>query len=107
MIYGYWNPLPTMAFAVAVAVGLFWMVRMLQRSGRFGSLVTQKSNVHAASRSIAVMLTPPLARRFWEGVAAGVLAGADRARRIYTGNGQVYVLVILYYFIVLYGMSGS
>ena len=105
LIYGYWNPLPTMAFAVAVSAVLFLILRGLQRSGGIGTLAMKEEDFYALCRSIAIVLTPPLARRFWYGAADLVVMGADWARRVYTGNGQLYALLILYYFIVLYGVS--
>jgi hypothetical protein len=107
LIYGHWNPLPTMAFAVAVSAGLWWIVRRLQRSGRIDSVANKEADFYGACRSIAVTLTPPLARRFWRDVSELVVAGAERARLVYTGSGQLYALLIFYYFIVLYAASGG
>jgi hypothetical protein len=66
----------------------------------------EKADVYAASRRIAIVMTPPLARTFWHNVSRLVLAGADGARRVYTGDGQLYAILILFYFIVLYAASG-
>jgi formate hydrogenlyase subunit 3/multisubunit Na+/H+ antiporter MnhD subunit len=107
LIYGSWNPLPTMAFAVAVSAGLWWIVRRLQRSGRIESVISREADLYSTFRTIAQALTPPLARRFWRDLAGLVVASADWARGIYTGNGQLYALMILYYFIVLYAASGG
>jgi formate hydrogenlyase subunit 3/multisubunit Na+/H+ antiporter MnhD subunit len=106
LIYGYWNPLPTMAFAVGFSAALFWIVRWFQRSERIGSLAMKEGDAYAICRSIALALTPPLAWRFWNGALALALAGADSTRRVYTGDGQVYAILILYYFIMLYAASG-
>ena len=112
MIYGYWNPVPTMAIAVAVSVTLFIAVWLLRRSGRIRS-----SGARAAAwsgtaarfynfyKAVFSRLTPPVATAFWEGLAVGTMAFATRARRVYTGDGQTYSLYILYYFVVLYIVS--
>ena len=112
MIYGYWNPVPTMAIAVAVSVALFFAFWLFQRSGRIKSsgaratawsdTATSFYNFYKAAFS---RLTPPVASAFWEGLAVGTMALAARTRRVYTGDGQTYSLYILYYFIVLYIVS--
>ena len=48
-----------------------------------------------------------MGQAFWNGVSAVTLGVADRARRIYTGNGQTYCLYILYYFVFLYIICGG
>ena len=107
LIYGYWNPLPTMGFAIAVAAGLWWIVHVLQRSGRIESVISEGADFYGTSRLIAKAVTPPLARRFWRDLAELVLTSADRVRRVYTGSAQLYALLILYYFIVFYAASGG
>ncbi len=52
-------------------------------------------------------LTPPAATAFWGGLADATTSVAQRARMIYTGNGQAYNLYILYYFIFLYAVAGG
>jgi formate hydrogenlyase subunit 3/multisubunit Na+/H+ antiporter MnhD subunit len=107
LIYGYWNPVPTMAFALAVSVLLWWIVRRLQLSGGVGALAMKEAGFHSLCRSIAIALTPPLARTFWYGAAELAATAADWTRRVYTGSSQFYALLILYYFIVLYSASGG
>jgi NADH:ubiquinone oxidoreductase subunit 5 (subunit L)/multisubunit Na+/H+ antiporter MnhA subunit len=111
MIYGYWNPVPVMAFAVAASAilfGVFWLVR---RPG-----LTEHSDApdarapagfYAYYKPFFATLTPPVARAFWDGLTAGTMALAGRTRLIYTGDGQTYNLYILYYFIVLYVACGG
>src|SRR5262249_35315010 len=108
MIYGHWNPIPVMAIAVLASVILWSMLLLLRRAAWFASLTARTPGGQRAVASDLVfyplfaVLTPPLAPAFWKGVSAATLGIADRARRIYTGNGQVYCMYILYYFIVLY-----
>jgi NADH:ubiquinone oxidoreductase subunit 5 (subunit L)/multisubunit Na+/H+ antiporter MnhA subunit len=116
MIYGYWNPIPTMAFAVAVSAALFVVAWLLHRSGWFtpgdgsgAKAPRADARVDFASfyRGLFAALTPPMALAFWNGVATGTLALADRTRRVYTGDGQTYCLYVVYYFIVVYAAGGG
>jgi hypothetical protein len=54
-----------------------------------------------------VKMTPPLAFDFWNGLAARTGTLADATRKIYTGNGQTYVLYVFYYFVTLYAACAS
>ncbi len=113
MIYGHWNPMPVMALAVVAAVILWAVLLLLQRTGRFDSLIGRTEGGARAAASDLVfyplfaVLTPPMAHTFWNGVSVVTLGIADRTRRIYTGNGQTYCLYILYYFVFLYIMCGG
>jgi hypothetical protein len=40
-------------------------------------------------------------------LSTGTVVFADGTRRLYDGNGQTYVLYIVYYFIALYLVSGG
>jgi hypothetical protein len=116
MIYGYWNPVPTMAVAAAISAALFLGLWFFQRGGRnltaVGGVSRQSTTEAFAGfysyyRPVLGRLTPPLARRFWHGVSVGTLALADGTRKLYDGNGQTYVLYIVYYFIALYLTGGG
>ena len=113
MIYGYWNPMPTMALAVAVSAILFAGFWLLQRGG-VGPIASggrgQAGDVEGGYRfysRLFTAMTPSLAERFWSGLSTGTLLLADRTRRIYTGDGQAYCLYVLYYFIALYVACGG
>ena len=113
MIYGYWNPVPTMAIAVAVSAVLFLAFWLLRRSDSIRSAGTRATawsdtiaSFYAFYKAVFATLTPPLACAFWDGLSAGTMTLADRTRKIYTGDGQPYGLYILYFFIVLYVASG-
>jgi NADH:ubiquinone oxidoreductase subunit 5 (subunit L)/multisubunit Na+/H+ antiporter MnhA subunit len=108
MIYGYWNPVPTMAAAVALSAilfGILWLRRLhsLKAEGRPG----RPLGFYAFYKPSLVKLTPPLAETFWRAVCRFTLALADGMRRIYTGNGQTYVLYVFYYVVVLFGLCLS
>ena len=113
MIYGHWNPVPVMALAVVAALILWVVLLLLQRSGQFDSFTGRAGGSENAGASDLVfyrlfaVLTPLMAHTFWNGVSVVTLGIADRARRIYTGNGQTYCLYILYYFVFLYIICGG
>jgi formate hydrogenlyase subunit 3/multisubunit Na+/H+ antiporter MnhD subunit len=112
MIYGTWNPVPVMAFAVIVSAllcGLFWLV---QRSGWWAAIANveiggMRSSLYNGLKTVFTILTPPWASAFWGGLAAATTASAERIRMLYTGNGQTYCLYILYYFLGLYVAAGG
>jgi formate hydrogenlyase subunit 3/multisubunit Na+/H+ antiporter MnhD subunit len=107
MIYGYWNPLPVMAFAAivsAIIFGLFWFIR---RAGWLFSSQAAPVGLHRFFVRVFAALTPPFATAFWGGLTAGTRSLAQRSRTLYTGNGQTYSLYILYYFLVLYVAGGG
>ena len=110
MIYGYWNPVPVMTYAVAVSAILFAFLWLLQRSGRIDPTVAAARGRQAFydfCRPLFAALTPPLACKFWSGATEGAEQLAGRSRLIYTGNGQTYSLYILYYFFALYALGGG
>src|SRR5215471_15223253 len=112
MIYGYWNPLPVMAFAIIVCwilFGLFWLLR---RGGWWRTTANVESGgapsgLYEVFKTVFATLTPPWAVAAWGGLAAATATAAERIRMIYTGNGQTYNLYILYYFLVLYIAGGG
>jgi hypothetical protein len=113
LIYGYWNPVPTMAVAVAISVILFVVFWLLKRPDSIRSAGTRAAgwgdtvaSFYAFYQSAFATLTPPLARAFWDRSSASMMTLAERTRKIYNGNGQTYSLYILYYFITLYVAGG-
>jgi hypothetical protein len=112
MIYGYWNPLPVMAFAVVASAILFGIVWLLRRASRWpGAHATGTGDWPAARfdffKPIFTVLTPPLAIAFWSEIAGGTSSLAERARMLYSGNGRTYNLYVLYYFLFLYAAGGG
>jgi formate hydrogenlyase subunit 3/multisubunit Na+/H+ antiporter MnhD subunit len=108
MIYGYWNPVPTMLIALAISALLFLIVWLIQRRRGNPKPGLPKPAGLDSFRKIALdRLTPPIARKFWRGVSFTALWLAGRTRLIYTGNGQTYALYVLYYLIALYVASGG
>jgi formate hydrogenlyase subunit 3/multisubunit Na+/H+ antiporter MnhD subunit len=107
MIYGVWNPLPVMAFSVAAAAVLFVLLWLLGRTGWLEQHGRSPADFYDSCRRFFALLTPPWASTFWVGVARTFGALADRARLVYTGDGQTYNLYILSYFLVLYILGGG
>jgi hypothetical protein len=109
MIYGYWNPVPVMVFAVAVSAILFgavWLIGHLGQ-GRETWHRQRSSGFYGFAAKTFAALTPPMAGAFWSGLTAVTMVCADKTRRLYTGNGQTYNLYILYYFLALYVAGGG
>jgi hypothetical protein len=112
MIYGYWNPLPVMAFAVAASAilfGIFWMLRRANvfRSPGADAVIVSPVGSYDYYKPVFVMLTPPWATAFWDGIAAATATLAERIRMLYSGDGRTYNLYILYYFLALYVGCGG
>jgi formate hydrogenlyase subunit 3/multisubunit Na+/H+ antiporter MnhD subunit len=106
LIYATWNPVPVMAFAMVVAAILFGLVWLLQRFRTIDGRVAS-DGIYSFAKTICTALTPPLASRFWQELAAVASLAADRSRRLYTGNGQTYNLYVLYYLLLLYAAGGG
>jgi len=107
MIYGYWNPVPVMAFALAataILFALFWLLH-LKGAPKVAGLST--AGFYDTRSRIFAILTPPWATEFWASVASATSALAGRMRLIYTGNGQTYNLYVLCYFLVVYLLGGG
>ena len=107
MIYGYWNPLPVMAFALAAAavlLGLFWLLHLTGWSKVRGR---PPGGFYDTCGRLTAILTPPCAIAFWAGLAEAISALAGRTRLLYSGNGQTYNLYLLYYFLTLYVAAGG
>lgn len=113
-IYGYWNPVPVMVAAVAVALLLFAVAWLVHRSRPAERGARRKSaargggaRFYAFYRSMIGTFVPPVASAFWTGVSAAAMAAAGGLRMVYTGNGQTYALHVLYYFLALYLAGGA
>jgi formate hydrogenlyase subunit 3/multisubunit Na+/H+ antiporter MnhD subunit len=105
LIYAYWNPVPVMAFAVAVAAAALFALLWLAQ--RMRPLAPRKDGLYAFAQSICAALTPAVASRLWGEAAAVAAFAAERCRRVYTGNGLTYNLAIVYYLLVLYIFGGG
>jgi hypothetical protein len=106
LIYAYWNPVPVMAAAVAIAAILFGILWLLHRSRSINPSAAS-AGLYALAQTICTALTPALATRFWGEMTAMTAFAAERSRSLYTGNGRTYNLYIVYYLIVLYAFGGG
>ncbi len=97
MIYGYWNPMPVMVTAVVIAAVLFAVIWMAYSLRRGSPRSTGPVGLHGFYRPLLEAVSPPVAIAFWDGIAALMGAAGEGVRRIYTGNGQTYVLYVLYF----------
>lgn len=59
-------------------------------------------NLYAGYNKALGILVEPFITRFWTGLSEFIHAISDFIRKIYSGNGQVYIMHILAYIIVLY-----
>ncbi|RDL52399.1 Na(+)/H(+) antiporter subunit A [Ensifer sp. M14] len=101
-IYGYWNPVPVMAFSVAAAAVLLALFLLIYRAGWGRSIPVSTSHFYGFYRLVFAPLVTPVANFVWDGVCSLTIGLAGLVRRIYTGNGQTYALQVLCYVIVLY-----
>jgi formate hydrogenlyase subunit 3/multisubunit Na+/H+ antiporter MnhD subunit len=106
LIYAYWNPLPVMAAAVAIAAILFGLLWLLYRA-RSADPRAASGGLYALAQNFCTALTPALATRFWGEVSAVTAFAAERSRSLYTGNGRTYNLYIVYYLLALYAFGGG
>ncbi len=98
-IYGLWNPMPVMLASLAAAgvLAAVWMMVGLARGGAVGlrlPLVT--------APPLPGWAMPPLARAGWAMVGRGAEALADMARAVYSGDGQVYLMLVVAVFLVIH-----
>jgi NADH:ubiquinone oxidoreductase subunit 5 (subunit L)/multisubunit Na+/H+ antiporter MnhA subunit len=111
LIYGYWDPVPVMAFAASVSTMLFGLIWLLQRGGHRQAIAILESKgrfgFYETLKTVFAALTPPWANVFWGAISAATTTFADQIRLLYTGNGQTYNLYIVFYFLVLYMTGGG
>lgn len=100
MIYGYWNPVPVMAASMAAAGVLFLLAWSVYRFDG-GRAARGFAGFHAYYSRPSPAWAIPVATRAWEGVARLGGTSAGIASGVYTGNGQLYVLVALFYALAL------
>jgi formate hydrogenlyase subunit 3/multisubunit Na+/H+ antiporter MnhD subunit len=111
LIYGYWDPVPVMAFAVSIAamlLGLFWLLQRIVHRRAVPNLESKsRISFYETMKTVFETLTPPWASAFWGVISFATTTFADQIRLLYTGNGQTYNLYIVFYFLVLYMAGGG
>ena len=115
--YGYWRPVSIMIVTGVIFATLFaWLLfvnRKAQKVEQFNIVFAAERpyrpetthfawNFFAPYRKALGFLTLPLVTRFWGATSDLLHSGADILRRLYTGNGQTYVIHLLTFVIVVY-----
>ena len=98
-----------MLVALATSAILFAVAWLLYRGDMLSSFTLDR--FFAFWRGVIARLVPPIATRFWQGIADGARGSAAAVRLVYTGDGQTYALYVLLYFLALYlasiGLTGA
>jgi formate hydrogenlyase subunit 3/multisubunit Na+/H+ antiporter MnhD subunit len=115
--YGYWNGTYVMLITIGIFSILLAIQMLIQRRnkkvGQFNIVYSAERpstpetthyayNFYAHYSKALGFLMVPLVERFWNRVADVVHDTAHTIRQIYTGNGQTYLLHILFFFLVSY-----
>ncbi len=115
--YGYWNGQTIMIIVVAifavVFVWLWFMNRNAQKVKQFniGYAAERPSlpetthfayNFFAPYKKALGFLVAPVITNFWESVAEGYNALAEKIRQLYNGNAQTYAFHIVAFIVIVY-----
>lgn len=115
--YGYWNGTYVMIVVVGIFAILLVVQMLLQRRnkkvGQFnivysGERPSTPETTHTAynfyahySRALGFLMVP-FAERFWEWISDLVHSIAHQLRLLYSGNGQTYLMHIMFFFLLCY-----
>jgi formate hydrogenlyase subunit 3/multisubunit Na+/H+ antiporter MnhD subunit len=115
--YGYWNGTYVMVITIGIFAVLLIVQMLLQRRnkkvGQFnivysGERPSTPETTHYAynfyahySKALGFLMVP-VAEKFWDAVSELVHNTAHKIRQIYDGNGQTYLLHIMFFFLVCY-----
>ncbi len=115
--FGYWSPVSIMLVIGVIFATLFaWLLfvnRKAQKVEQFNIVFAAERpyrpetthfawNFFAPYRKALGFLTEPLVTRFWAAMTDLLHASAELLRRLYTGNGQTYVIHLLAFVVVVY-----
>lgn len=103
-IYGLWNPMPVMLASLAAAGVLAVLWAMVGVTGR---KTVDPRRLLVSAPPLPDRMMPSLARQGWAAVLDGAHRAADAARRVYSGDGQVYLMLVLAMFLVIHLASGG
>jgi len=115
--YGYWNGTYVMIITIGI-FAIFLLVQLLlqlrnKKVGQFnivysGERPSTPETTHTAynfyahySRALGFLMVP-FAERFWDWVSKQVHDIAHQLRQLYNGNGQTYLLHIMFFFLLCY-----
>lgn len=98
-IYAAWWPMPTMlaALGASMVLAVVWLA-----VGLTGRTATGLRAVLVTARPLPAWAMPPLAMRGWAGMWRAAHDAADGARRVYSGDGQVYLMLVLGYILAVF-----
>jgi hypothetical protein len=115
--YGYWNG----TYVMVITIGIFGMLLVVQmllqrrnkKVGQFNIVYSGERpstpetthyayNFYAHYAKALGFLMVPVAERFWDWVSDLVHDIAHQVRQIYNGNGQTYLLHIMFFFLICY-----
>jgi len=119
--FGYWNG-TTVLFVTAGVFGFAFILLMLMKrnntmkAGQFNIVYAAERpsrpelthvgyNFFAHYRKALGTFSFPLVQKFWKGVDDIFHSTADILRKIYTGNGQTYLVHIIVFVIVVYAIA--
>lgn len=101
-IYGYWNPVPVLVASTAAAALLFTLSWLIYRRARSHDTPLGVARFYRFYQGALTPVILPVADAFWNGSSRLAINAAGSMRRLYTGNGQTYLLYVLYYVIAIY-----
>lgn len=101
-IYGYWNPVPVLVASTAAAALLFALSWLIYRRARSYDTPLGVARFYRFYQGALTPVVLPVADAFWNGLSRFAINAAGSIRRLYTGNGQTYLLYVLYYVIAIY-----
>lgn len=115
--YGYWNGtgiMITVGIMFAALLAWLWSLsRKAQKVGQFNIVYSAEAperpetthvsyNMYAGYNKALGWLVAPIFEKFWKTLTEWIHSIADFGRRIYNGNGQLYLTHILVYLLVFY-----
>ncbi len=114
---GYWNGSQIMIIVMGLfALIVLWLImlnRKAQKVKQFNIVYAGERperpetthisyNLYAGYNKAVGFLVNPWITGLWNWISEGVKEIADQIRRIYTGNGQTYILHVITYIVVVY-----
>ncbi len=88
--------------STAAAALLFALSWLFYRSGRGSTVPLGIAPFYRFCQSALAPVVVPLADGFWNGLSRLAVEAGGFVRKLYTGNGQTYLLHVLYYVIAIY-----
>lgn len=118
--FGHWDGLGVlMITGVVFALVFAWLLltnRKTQKVGQFNIVYAAERpsrpelthvgyNFFAHYRKALGVLSKPYAEKFWDGLSGISHSTADFIRKLYTGNGQTYLVHIIIFVLVVYAFA--